>query len=223
MKSLTDLAGDLDISTEQVLTALRIVATRAGVEDLAGWAAKELEGYEEDDELPAHRSWGLTILASLHNPMQGFIQSTHVGDFAIDKQHRETVTTYHCRDGVGQIENLLSAQSSEDKGQPLSVEHPNLAQLINRGPMLRRGGWTCTHAAAQFSPMHLSTIVNKARQTALRLCLECENRGVDLQYGETDSTTPQERKAWLDTLKQEGTRIIIRDVWTTLRDFAMGG
>ena len=37
MKSLTDLAADFDVSTEQVLIALRVVATRAGVEDLADW------------------------------------------------------------------------------------------------------------------------------------------------------------------------------------------
>ena len=217
MKSLTDLAGNLDISTEQILTALRIVAARARVEELAEWAAKELEGYEEEDELPTHRSWPLTIIASLHNPVQGFIQSVHVGDFSIHEQHRERATTYYCRDGVGQIENLLS----DDQSQPLSVEHPNLAQLINSGPMLCRG-WTCTQAAAQFSPMHLRTIVNKARQTALKLCLECENKGVDLQYGD-DGTTPQDRKAWIDTLKQEGTKLIIREVWTAVRTFAMGG
>ena len=222
MKSLTDLAGNLDVSTEQILTALRIVATRAGVEELAEWAAKELEGYEEEDELPTHRSWRLTIVANLHNPRQGFIQSTHVGDFAIDKQHRETATTYYCRDGVGQIENMLPARGSHDESESLSVEHPNLAQFINKGPMLGHG-WTCTHAVAKFSPMHLRTIVNKARQTALRLCLECENKGVDLQYGADDCTTPEERKAWTDTLKQEGTKLIIRDVWNAVRDFAMGG
>ena len=38
MRSLTDLAADLDVSTEQVLIiALWVVATRAGVEDLADW------------------------------------------------------------------------------------------------------------------------------------------------------------------------------------------
>lgn len=68
MKSLTAMAGDLDVSTEQVLTALRIVATRAGVDELAAWAAKELEGYDEEDTLPTHRSWELTILANLYNP-----------------------------------------------------------------------------------------------------------------------------------------------------------
>ena len=69
MKSLTDLAGNLDASTAQVLTALRIVATGADVEEIAEWAAKELGGYKEEEELPAHRTWKLTIKASLHNPV----------------------------------------------------------------------------------------------------------------------------------------------------------
>ena len=54
MKSLTDLAGKLDAFTAQVLTALRIVATGADVEEIAEWAAKELGGYKEAEELPAH-------------------------------------------------------------------------------------------------------------------------------------------------------------------------
>ena len=81
MKSLTDLAGNLDASTAQVLTALRIVATRADVGEITEWAAKELEGYAEDDELPAHRTWKLTIKANLHNPLQGYLIDVHVGDF----------------------------------------------------------------------------------------------------------------------------------------------
>ena len=55
MRSLTDMAADLAVSTEQVLTTLRVVASRAGLEELAEWAAKELEGYGEKDELPTHR------------------------------------------------------------------------------------------------------------------------------------------------------------------------
>ena len=84
MKSLTDLAENLDISTAQVLTALRIVATRADVEDLAEWAAKELEGYEPEDELPPHRIWQLSVVATLHNPLGGIVQNAQIGDLAID-------------------------------------------------------------------------------------------------------------------------------------------
>lgn len=95
MRSLTDLAADLDVSTEQVLIALQVVATRAGVDDLADWAAKELEGYAEEDELPTHRRWELTIFANLYNPYQAFVSRAHV---PIAREYREKATIYHCRD-----------------------------------------------------------------------------------------------------------------------------
>ena len=219
MKSLTDLAGNLDASTAQVLTALRIIATRADIEEIAEWAKKELEGYKVDDELSAYRTWKLTIKANLHNPFQGFMTDVHVGDFAIEKEYREKTTTYSCRDGVWQIENMLASQDTAAFG----VELPNLALLINRGPMLS-DGWTCTHATAEFSPVHLTSIVNNARQTALGFCLECEKAGVDLRWGEDDQTTPEERTRWLGMIKQEGTKLILRAAWeTAFRSLTGGG
>ena len=216
MRSLTDLAGDLSVPTEQLLTTLRIVASRAGVDELADWAARELEGYGEGDELPAHRRWHLTIMASLHNPIQGFVQNTHVGDLGIAKQHREEATVHYCRDGIGQIEGLLSSNRT---GEQMAVEHPNLARLINEGQMLGEG-WTCTHASATFSAVHLKCVVDRTRQTALKFCLHCEAKGVDLQYEESsDPAPPQERKAWMALLKAETTRVAIRDAWTVARDF----
>ena len=78
MRSITDLVGNLDVSTEQVLTVLRIVASRARVTELADWAARELEGYKAEDDLPTHRRWHLTIVASLYNPWQGLLKNTAV-------------------------------------------------------------------------------------------------------------------------------------------------
>ena len=209
MGSLTDLAGNLDSSTAQVLTALRIVATRADVEELIEWTEKELEGYQEGDELPSHRIWKLTIKADLHNPFQGYIRNVHVGDFAIDKKLREKVTTYYCRDGIWQIEEMLSNRESERFG----AEHPNLAQIINTSGNGIGEGWTCTHATGEFSPMHLKTVVNHARQTALKFCLECEKKGINLRWGEGDSTASENQAK---RFAMEGTKIVLKSVWETV-------
>ena len=215
MKSLTDLAGDLDVSTEQVLTSLRIVAVRAEVDEVAQWAAKELEGYDEEDELPAYRSWRLSIVASLHRPGQGMMTNVDVPSTAIPKKLRDKATIYHCRDGVGRLEEMLS----EVKGEPLAAEHPDLTGLISAGKFLGPGV-SCVQAVAKFSPAHLGEIVTRARQTALKLCLECEARGIELTFAEsTDSTSSQERKAWLETLKAEGTRAAMREGWALLSDW----
>ena len=218
MKSLTDLAGNLDSSTAQVLTALRIVATRADVEEVVEWAAKELEGYQMEDDLPPYRTWRLTIKANLVNPFGGAMTGAHVGDLAIEEQHRKTVTIYYCREGIEQIERMLS----EGRKQEFGVEHPNLAQLVNAGPMIG-DGWTCTHATAEFSPMHLRTIISKARQTALGFCLECERNGVDLRWGDDDQTEPGERAKWFSKIKEEGTNLILRTAWESTWKSLTGG
>ena len=92
--------------------------------------------------------------------------------------------------------------------------------LVNAGPVIGEG-WTCTHASAQFSPALLSRVVNKARQTALNFCLECEKKGIDLHWEADDNSSPQERASWIKTLKEEGTRVIIRDIWAGIRDAIM--
>ena len=217
MKSLTDMAGDLNTSTAQILTALRIVATRAGVRELAGWAAKEMDGYQDNDELPAHRIWNLTIIGNLHNPMQGFIQNVHLGDYVIAEKVRERATTFRCQDSVGDIERMLTNSTTGS----FSSEFPNLVHLVNSGPMAS-DGWTCTHAFAQFSSAHLQEVVTKARQTALRLCLECEENGIELRWTGAEGTSEAERARWLDALKDEGTRVILRAAWDSIRVAVIG-
>ncbi len=210
MRSLTDMAADLEVPTEQLLTSLRVVATRAGIEELAEWAARELEGYAEEDEVPAYRCWELTIVASLYNPYQAFIQRAHV---PIAEKYRESATIYRCRDGVGQVESVLSANSGAG---PVGVEHPNLSRIVSAS--LQRP-WTCVEARAEFSPLHLKRIVDKARQAALNLCLECEKKKIVLQhYGAEDDAPPRDRTAWTATLSEEATKLAIKDAWASVRD-----
>lgn len=222
MKLLTDVVADHDTSVTQILTAVRVIATRAGVPELAEWAGKEAGGYAQDDVLPPHRIWNLTIVADLHNQFQGHLRNVHVGAIALPEPQQQQATTYHCRDGVGELDALLLR--GKGKRQPLGVEHPNLAAMVNRGPALGEG-WICTHASAQFSPVHLMGIVTKARQTALTLCLECESKGIELRWLGNEADDKGDYGDWLRILRTENTKEGIKAVWTVIRTalFAAGG
>ena len=129
----------------------------------------------------------------------------------IKEEFRETATIYHCRSGIGELEHGLA--STDDPAAVSAVEHPKLAQIV--GASLRHP-WTCVQATAEFSPLHLKTIVDRARQTALKLCLECEKKGVTLVYfgGDDESTIlSRERDEWMDTVRKEGTRAVIREAF----------
>ena len=214
MRLLTDVAADHDTSVAQVLTAVRVVGMRAGVQDLAAWAAKEAGGYAQDDELPAHRIWNLSVVATLHNLAVGVMPNVHVGTLALPEQHRQSATTYRCRDAVGDLEVLLADKSG--MGEPMGVEHPELAQLVNAGPLVSEG-WACTRADAQFSPIHLMNVITQARQTALTLCLECESNGIELHWLGNEADETEEYRRFLQTLRDENTREGIRAVWSVIR------
>lgn len=75
-------------------------------------------------------------------------------------------------------------------------------------------------ASAEFSSLHLKTIVDRARHTALKLCLQCERKGIVLEYygGDDDNATSKERKAWISTLTLETTKLAIKEAWTSIRN-----
>ena len=204
MKSLTDMAGDLSTPTAQVLTALRIVATRAEVSELADWTTKELEGYEETDELPKYRIWSLSIVGSVYNPVQGFFSNVDISHLALPKEVKEGIENYKCRQGISEIEELL-----KDNKSTFQVAYPNLVPLINMSN--DSPGWQCVQASAQLGDGHLISVVSKARQIALRLCLECEKNGVELKWNDGEASGKEQSK-WREILKQNTVRDTIRDV-----------
>lgn len=208
MRSLTDLAADLDVSTEQVLVALRVVAYRAGVDELAEWAAKELEGYDQDEELPPYRQWRLMIRADLYNPYQAWVPDAEI---PLPEKFRKA-TIYRCYNGVGRLERILA----DDSDGQLGVEHPNLSQIVSAS---LQPGWTCVRARATFAPGHLREIVDRARQTALKFCLECEKKGIVLHFysgGEEVEADSQQRTSWTSPLGLEAAKLALKEIWSQI-------
>ena len=206
MRSLTDLAADLDVSTEQVLVALRVVAYRAGVDELAGWAAKELEGYGTDEELPPYRQWRLTIRADVCNPYQAFVPDAEI---PLPGKFREA-TIYRCYEGVGRLEHLLA----EDNDGQMGAENPDLQRIVSAS---LQPGWTCVRARAVFAPGHLKEIVDRTRHTALKFCLECEKKGIVLHFysgGEEVEADSQQRTSWSSTLGLEAAKLALKEIWS---------
>ena len=206
MRSLTDLAADLDVSTEQVLVALRVVAYRAGVDELAEWAAKELEGYHKDEELPPYRQWRLTIHADVYNPYQAFVPDAEI---PLPEKFRKA-TIYRCYDGVGRLERLLA----DDTDGQMGVENPDLSRIVSAS---LHPGWTCVRARAIFASGHLKEIVDRTRQTALKFCLECEKKGIVLHFhsgGEEVKADSQQRTSWTSSLSLEAAKLALKEIWS---------
>lgn len=207
MRSLTDLVADLDVSTEQVLIALRVVASRADVDDLAEWAAKELEGYGVEEKLPPYRQWQLTIRADVYNPYQAFVPDAEI---PLPERFKKA-TIYHCFDGVGRLERLLT----DDTDGHLGAEIPNLSAIVSAS---LQPGWTCIRARAIFASGHVRGIVDRTRQTALKFCLECEKKGIVLHFyssrEEVEVDSQQQWATWTSSLGLETAKLAIKEIWS---------
>ena len=104
--------------------------------------------------------------------------------------------------GIHEIEELLKGGEST-----FYVKSPYLVPLINMGN--DNPGWQCIQASAQCGSNQFFSVVNKARQTALKMCLECEKNGVELKWDDGKGDNGEEQSRWREMLKQEATRATI--------------
>lgn len=97
---------DDSTTTTSILQKYIILGGRAGSTELREWAAKELRGYELDDELPSHR----TVNAIMHIDGQAgpyLIKDQIIGNEDLPEVVRETASydnTRQFRQGLGELE-----------------------------------------------------------------------------------------------------------------------
>ena len=90
MRDISDVLADTKVSITDILLNLQVCATRARNHEMAAWAAKEGTGYAEDDELPAHRIWPLSIEATLDSVVR--VATVQVPQIRLPEEQREPAT-----------------------------------------------------------------------------------------------------------------------------------
>ena len=207
MREMSDVLADTKVGMVDILLNLQVSATRAGNHEMAAWAAKEGTGYAENDELPTHRIWPLSIEATLHSGLQ--VTTVQVPHIWLPEEQREAVTTFKCRTGMGGIERML--RGGEGHTGMLEVPHPNLPAVIQEKLPLTEGT-VCIGTAAKFPIGHLADVATMARQTALTWCLKCEEEGEGIVWPEDQKEEAEQRRQWRERMKEEGAIEVIRGV-----------
>ena len=212
---MSDVLADTKVSMVDILLNLQVSAARAGNHEMAAWAAKEGTGYAEDDELPGHRIWPLSIEATLDSGVR--ITQIQVPHIWLPEEQREAVTTFRCRTGMGDIERTL--KGADGHTGMLEVPHPNLQALIQDKLPLTEGT-ICIGTAAKFPSGHLADVATRTRQAALTWCLRCEEEGEGMVWPEDQREEAEQRKRWRERLKEEGATDAIRGISKAAWEFA---
>lgn len=106
-----DLIAACADSTTPLATILRkclILAAQLKSDDLKSWAAKELEGYESDDEVPAYRVLGITAKGLFLGGWGAQINDQPLPSSVLEKDHQHWATTAQARQGVAALEALVA-------------------------------------------------------------------------------------------------------------------
>jgi hypothetical protein len=67
-------SSDGSVQTADLLRKVQVVATRLGATDVVRWVKQELQGYDQDAELPAYRSSSTPVLGVFTGPMRSEIR-----------------------------------------------------------------------------------------------------------------------------------------------------
>lgn len=104
------IAACADDSTKlaTILRKCLVLAAQLKSEDLKAWAAKELEGYERDDEVPRYRVLGITAKGLLLGGFGAQINDQPLPSVVLKEEHRHWATTAESRQGVASLEALVA-------------------------------------------------------------------------------------------------------------------
>lgn len=159
-------AYNASVSTVDFLRTCQVVAYRLKNEPLKAWVRAELDGYENDDDIPEYREVSLHLKGSF---VQGFTslsnQTVPVG--ALPEVLQERAVRKRMSESVAELEAL--GRGAGDHGLRTNCIPPETFGMIE----IYRGA-TTLDLWCEISPQALLAIADRVRNRALTLLLELE-------------------------------------------------
>lgn len=204
-KIIKELVSD-EISITQALRRLTILASDIDHIDLKEWAEKELNGYEESDNIPDYRQIQSNTL--IYSGIAGNLQLTEV---ALPLQYisEETYNKIKCvnvKESIASIENMIS------KGQNyLCINRSNLAtEICSRTSDEIYGGIQCSKIEQRFALSQFEKIINTVKTKIINILLK-----LDKEFGcldDLDIGCDKMSKKKANEVKEEINLIVNGDV-----------
>lgn len=163
-----DLSGS-DVPTSTILQKCILLGGRAGSDTLRSWASRELNGYENDDDLPSYRKVGAVILMDIIAGNR-YYSATPISSAQLPKVDGfdRVDETVHLTQALGELEALGSAE-----GESLKFTKP-IAPLV-AAEFDKRAGQPFQQVQALYWSLSRATIlgvVSRVRTALVELVSE---------------------------------------------------
>jgi hypothetical protein len=167
MKLISEIIEILSSDKPNLTNALiktKVLLHRLGQKNLIGWVNKELNGYEEDDELPQYRILPCTVLANVSN--LGWRYPSHPIPIAhLDEKVRKRLEQARFYQSIGVLEELANS-----KGERITSRIPmECNSLLDKG---LGGGFRVESAWCDSSKTTLTQTLVEVRSRLLDFMLQ---------------------------------------------------
>ena len=160
--------NDINVDISIILRKCKIVATQLGNDEAKVWAERELNGYENKEDLPNYR----ILQMESYGDFMGIayqIKNRQIPSSCIPKEYREFVTTSYLMQPISHYASLLS-----EEGDQIAEVWPGdlVAQIGSK--MLQ--GYTLTRAWKPLSKNEISSIIDIVRNLVLEYVIQIEHK-----------------------------------------------
>ena len=184
LREIQDNAVGKDASAEVLLRQCLVLASRLQHDELRVWATQELRGYPPQTERPEYRKpFHTNVLGTFNGGFGQIMKNAGIPQFTVPEgELREHLFSAEVREGVGQIEQLLSSgESTFQIPWPADVVAIFQRREIYQGMVLMEA-WQVIPATAY------SSVLGGIRERVLQFALDIER--LDPAAGEA---APNER------------------------------
>jgi hypothetical protein len=152
-----------------LLRRCRILAQRLNLEELKEWVTSELEGYAQNDTLPAYRKIETNLILAHFNGFAGAqLKNAQIPTTAIPEQLREPLTHVYFHEAIAEIAQMLR-DNTDGIRAPWPVE---AVRLIGQGDIYQ--GYFLMQALRVVNNSALRGILDQVQNRILNFALELE-------------------------------------------------
>ncbi|MEA2007371.1 MAG: hypothetical protein U9O20_04415 [Patescibacteria group bacterium] len=174
MSLLQDIQNDLikkDVDVSSVLRKCLVLASRLDSEELKDWANKELNGYENKEELPDYRVIQVQSKGDFSGAFQSGLKNANIPLCYIPKKYRADFEQSYCLQPISAYESLVNSSKGENLREPWSSDF-----IVVLGEKIYKG-MNCLSAWKEIPNTAVVSLVDSVKNRMLNfvLMVETEN------------------------------------------------
>lgn len=97
-----------DIDLSSLLRKCKILAARLNHPEFKTWVEKELNGYEDNEDLPTYRTMKVMSKGHFSGAFGNAVKNANIPTYVIDKEYREYIEHAYFTLSIGGLESLIS-------------------------------------------------------------------------------------------------------------------